>query len=65
MQIWSLVMVLRQLPENVSVADRIPTLAVGGRQDGNTMPVGPSAAADGEGENEDELRVGDVMDLRN
>jgi hypothetical protein len=29
------------------------------------MPVGPgAAAADGEGENEDELRVGGVMDLR-
>ena len=29
------------------------------------MPVGLSAAADGEGENEDELCVGGVMDLRN
>jgi hypothetical protein len=55
---------LRQLPENGSVADRIPTCR-GGREDGGAMPVGPSVAADGEGENEDELRVGGVMDLRN
>jgi hypothetical protein len=56
--------VLRHLPENGSVADRIPTCRED-RQDGGAMPVGPgAAAADGEGENEDELRVGGVMDLR-
>ena len=55
---------MRQLPENGSVADHIPTCREG-RQDEGARPVGPGAAADGEGENEDELRVGVVMDLRN
>ena len=49
--------ILRQLPENGSVIDRIPTCQEG-RQGGG------AAAADGEGEkNKDELRVGGVLDL--
>jgi hypothetical protein len=53
--------VLRQLPENGSVADRIPNFREG-RQDRDAMPVGPgAAAADGEGENEDKLRDGGGM----
>jgi hypothetical protein len=55
--------VLRQLPENGSVADRIPTCSEG-RQDGGAMPVGPGAAADsGEDENEDGQVVRGVVDL--
>jgi hypothetical protein len=59
--------VLSQLPENGSVADRIPTCRTSkGQQDGGAMPVGPgAAAADGVGAGEDEQVVGGVMDLGN
>jgi hypothetical protein len=57
--------VLRQLPENGSVADRIPSCC-DRVQNRAALPVGPGATADhGERENEDELVVGGVMDLTN
>ena len=57
--------VMRQLPENGSVANRILTCC-DGRQDGGPVPVDPGAAAtDGEGDEGDELRVGGVMDIGN
>lgn len=56
---------LRQLPENGSVAHRIPTCREG-RQDEGAMPVGPDAAADnGDDESENEQVIGGVMDLGN
>jgi len=57
--------VLRQLPENGSVAHRIPTCREG-RQAGGAMPVGPGAAADnGDDVDENEQVVGGVVDLGN
>jgi len=56
---------LRQLPENGSVVDRIPSCREG-RQDGAALPVGPDALAEnGEEANEDEQVVGGVVDLGN
>lgn len=58
---------LGSLPENGSVANRLPTCREG-RQDGvAAMPVGPDAAAGMEeaGGNDDQFDVGGILDLGN
>ena len=58
--------VFRQLPENGFTADRIPTSVRADKMGCDAGWAGGAAAADdGEGENEDKLHVGGVMDLGN
>jgi hypothetical protein len=55
--------VLQELPENGSVANRIPSCR-DNRQDELPLPAGPgSAATGGEPDDEDDLRVGGVVDV--
>ena len=56
--------VLSQLPENGSVADRVPTCREG-RQDGGSMPAGPDHATRDDDDEGDRSYVGGVMDVGN
>jgi hypothetical protein len=56
--------VLSQLPENGSVAHRLPTCREG-RQDGGPLPAGPDNAAHADDDDGDRSFVGGVMDVGN